>query len=141
MGFHMGGRLYSFNTPLDLLKFTALPLADRLRTGLGALYITKVKRAALDLDERYAYQWLRELFGDDVFARIWQPLLRAKFGDRADTIPAYWVWNLLNREKHGGQEVKGYLRGGYQLLANTLRRSIRASGARCACGARSKRSR
>ncbi len=45
MGFLVDGALYGFNTPADLLRFRALSLPDRVRTGLGALYITKLKRA------------------------------------------------------------------------------------------------
>jgi protoporphyrinogen oxidase len=128
MGFRLGGKLYGFNSPLDLLRFRALSLADRIRTGIGAAYITKIKKNGLDLDAVYACDWLRRVFGRRVFARIWEPLLRAKFGDRIDTVPAYWVWNTLNREKHGGQEVKGYLRGGYEGFADTLRDAIVARG-------------
>ncbi len=120
MGFLVDGKLYGFNTPLDLLRFRALGLSDRVRTGLGALYITKMKRDGLDLDNVRAVDWLRDLFGPRVFERIWDPLLRAKFGDRRDQVPAYWVWNTLNREKDGGQEVKGYLRCGYRGLAAAL---------------------
>jgi protoporphyrinogen oxidase len=43
-------------------------------------------------------------------------------------VPAYWVWNTLNREKNGKQEVKGYLRGGYRLISETLRDAIVARG-------------
>jgi protoporphyrinogen oxidase len=128
MGFLVDGVLYGFNSPADLLRFRALRLHDRLRTGLGALYITTLKRRALDLDEIPARDWLLRLFGPRVFARIWDPLLRAKFGDRRGAVPAYWVWNTLNREKNGGQEVKGYIRGGYRGLAETLRRAIVARG-------------
>jgi protoporphyrinogen oxidase len=128
MGFHLGGKLYGFNSALDLLRFRALSVPDRLRTGLGAAYITKVKRKALDLDDVQAGEWLRRIFGRSVFERIWLPLLRAKFGDHVDTVPAYWVWNTLNREKNGDQEVKGYLRGGYRGLAETLRDAIVARG-------------
>lgn len=128
MGFHIGGTLYGFNSPLDVLRFRALPLSDRLRTGLGALYITQLKRKALDLDEVHARDWLQRIFGPRIFTRIWEPLLRAKFGERLDTVPAYWVWNTLTREKNGKQEVKGYLRGGYQLLAETLGQSIVSAG-------------
>lgn len=128
MGFLVDGRLYGFNTPADLLRFGALSLVDRVRTGVGALYITKLKRAALDLDDVRACDWLPKLFGPRVFARIWEPLLRAKFGELRTGVPAYWVWNTLNREKNGGQEVKGYLRGGYRFLADELARTIVARG-------------
>jgi protoporphyrinogen oxidase len=128
MGFLVDGQLYGFNTPLDLLKFGALGLPDRIRTGLGALYITKLKRNGVDLDQVRAVDWLRTLFGPRVFARIWDPLLRAKFGDRRDDIPAYWVWNTLNREKDGGQEVKGYLRCGYRGLAAALADAVVVRG-------------
>jgi protoporphyrinogen oxidase len=128
MGFLVDGQLYGFNTPLDLLKFRALGLPDRIRTGLGALYITKLKRNGVDLDQVRAVDWLRTLFGPRVFARIWDPLLRAKFGDRRGDVPAYWVWNTLNREKDGGQEVKGYLRCGYRGLAAALADAVVVRG-------------
>jgi len=128
MGFYIGGKLYGFNTPLDVLRFRALSLPDRLRTGLGALYITKIKKRGLDLDAVHAAPWLRGIFGARVFERIWAPLLRAKFGERLDTVPAYWVWNTLTREKNGSQEVKGYLRGGYHALVERLREVILARG-------------
>jgi len=128
MGFRLGGKLYGFNSPLDLLRFGALSFPDRLRTGLGAAYITKIKRHGLDLDDVYASEWLRRIFGPRIYARIWEPLLRAKFGDRIDTVPAYWVWNTLNREKNGEQEVKGYLRGGYEGFADALGDAVVARG-------------
>jgi protoporphyrinogen oxidase len=138
MGFLVDGQLYGFNTPLDLLRFRALGLGDRLRTGLGALYITKLKRRGVDLDDIRAVDWLRRTFGPRVFARIWDPLLRAKFGDRRDGLPAYWVWNTLNREKDGGQEVKGYLRCGYRGLAEALQGAVivRGGEVRLRCPAR-----
>ncbi|MFI5364881.1 MAG: NAD(P)/FAD-dependent oxidoreductase [Candidatus Binatia bacterium] len=128
MGFHIGGTLYGFNGPLDVLRFGALPFVDRLRTGCGALYITQLKKNGLDLDGVPAHDWLLRIFGRRVFARIWEPLLRAKFGERFQSVPAYWVWNTLTREKNGKQEVKGYLRGGYRVLAEALQQAIIARG-------------
>lgn len=128
MGFRLGGKLYGFNSPLDLLRFRALSFPDRIRTGIGAAYITKLKKHGLPLDDVYATEWLRGIFGPRIYAQIWEPLLRAKFGDRIDRVPAYWVWNTLNREKNGEQEVKGYLRGGYEGFAETLRDAIIAGG-------------
>jgi protoporphyrinogen oxidase len=128
MGFHIGGTLYGFNSPLDVLRFGALPFVDRLRTGCGALYITQIKKNGLDLDNVTARDWLLRIFGRRVFDRIWEPLLRAKFGERFHSVPAYWVWNTLTREKNGKQEVKGYLRGGYRVLAEALQQAIVGRG-------------
>lgn len=128
MGFYLGGRLYGFNTPADVLRFRALPLADRLRTGLGALYVTRGVRDGLPLDDMPVGDWLRRIFGRRVFDQIWAPLLRAKFGERFHSVPAYWVWNTLTREKNGSQEVKGYLRGGYAVLAAALQDAIVRAG-------------
>ena len=135
MGFMVDGVLYPFNTPLDLLRFGALNLFDRLRTGFGALYITKLKRQALDLDGVAAQAWLARLFGPRVLSRIWDPLLRAKFGERRDRVPAYWIWNTLNREKNGGQEVKGYVRGGYRAITDALVAAIERGGGTVRCRA------
>ena len=82
MGFRLGGKLYGFNSPLDLLRFRALSFPDRIRTGIGAAYITKLKKQGLPLDDVYATEWLRGIFGPRIYAQIWEPLLRAKFGDR-----------------------------------------------------------
>lgn len=128
MGFLIGDTLYPFNGALDLLRFGALSPVERLRTGLGALYVTRLRRDTADLDRITALEWLRRVFGASVCERIWVPLLRAKFGDRFDAIPAYWVCNLLRREKNGSQEIKGYLRGGYQTLADRLHRAIVRGG-------------
>ncbi len=128
MGFLVDGRLYGFNTPLDLLRFGALGVADRVRTGLGALYLARFRRNGADLDQVPARDWLRGVFGARVVERIWDPLLRAKFGDLRDRVPAYWVWYTIRREKNGGREMRGYLRGGYRALAETLRASIVARG-------------
>jgi protoporphyrinogen oxidase len=129
MGFYIGGALYPFNTPGDLLRFRALPALARLRTGAGALYMTRLKRRPGRLDELHAAEWLRRLFGPHVARAIWEPLLRAKFGDAGGSVPAYWVWTLLRREKNGSQEVKGYLRGGFHTLATALVSHTRARGA------------
>lgn len=128
MGFCVDGQWYPFNTPLDLLRFKALSFANRLRTGFGALYITKLKRNGEPLDNEFAHQWLLRLFGPQVYQSIWEPLIKAKFGDMRHQVPAYWVWNTLNREKDGSQEIKGYLNGGYATIAHLLKDKIEAAG-------------
>ncbi len=128
MGFFVRGKPYPFNTALDLLRFKPLSFIDRVRTGMAALYITKFKKNGIPLDDEPAHEWLIRLFGRRVYANIWEPLLNAKFGDLRDRVPAYWIWNTLNREKNGSQEVKAYPRGGYAVIANRLVDAIEAAG-------------
>ncbi|HEV2688560.1 MAG TPA: FAD-dependent oxidoreductase [Bryobacteraceae bacterium] len=128
MGIFTDGALFSMNGALDLLRFRPLTVLERLRTAAGGVFMTTVKRNGNGLDNITATSYLRRLFGARVYTRIWEPLLRAKFGDAAEEIPAYWIWSRLNREKSRGPEIKGYLRGGYGWLADALVTQITARG-------------
>jgi protoporphyrinogen oxidase len=127
LAFFYQRRLYGLRGPLDLLRFGALPMADRLRLGLTALYTGHVASSA-GLDDVTAVDWLTKLSGRRAGQRLWRPLLEAKFGDAYDRIPALWYWTSFNREKGTKKEVKGYIRGGYSGLTDTLVESLASLG-------------
>jgi protoporphyrinogen oxidase len=127
MGFHVGGKLYPFNTPMDLLRFSALPMSARLRTGMAALSISRME-ADEALDDMPVDHFLRRRFGNEAFEKIWEPLLIAKFGDLYSQVPAYWFLSRMQREKGGGPEVKGYVEGGYRGIASSLASAIAFRG-------------
>lgn len=128
MGFLYGKTLYPLNTPLDLLRFGGLSLIGRIRTALGGAYIAKILNDPKGLDQISVSEWLENIFGAEVFARLWRPLLRAKFGDMFENVPAYWFWTRLRREKVSAKEVKGYVNGGYRRIADRLRAEIQKMG-------------
>jgi protoporphyrinogen oxidase len=108
------------NTPKDLLKFTPLDFLSRLRVGFTGLWGSKVSDKGLD--DISAVDWLTKLSGKRAFNTFWKPMLQAKFGDRYQEVPALWFWSRFNREK-GDQkkgEVKGYIKGGYKRIIETL---------------------
>jgi protoporphyrinogen oxidase len=74
-------------------------------------------------------EWLTRLSGKRAFERLWRPLLEAKFGDAYRRIPALWYWASFNREKGTKAEVKGYIRGGFKGIADSLVASLRRRGA------------
>ncbi len=127
--FISGGRTHSLHSGTDLLRFGALAPLDRLRTAWATFRATRLQRFGLDLDGVPAREWLTELFGERVYQRLWAPYLRAKFGDAGDSIPAYWVYERMNREKNGRREVKGALRGGFDWFASELASSLQKRGA------------
>jgi protoporphyrinogen oxidase len=128
MGFLFDRTLYPFNTPLDLLGFGGLSLIGRLRTAFGGAYIAKFLNDPKGLDQISVSEWLERIFGAEVFAQLWRPLLRAKFGELYENVPAYWFWTRLRREKGSAKEVKGYVKGGYRRIADRLRTEIRKLG-------------
>jgi protoporphyrinogen oxidase len=55
---------------------------------------------------------------------IWDPLLRAKFGDAAETIALPWFWARI----HDRTTELGYLGGGFQRLYDALAAAVTAHG-------------
>lgn len=132
-GVYYANNFFKLSTPWDLLNFTPLGFADRIRLGLLALRARRVKdwRA---LENKTAQEWLRELGGDNVYRIVWEPLLKGKFGPYASQVSAVWFWNKLklrggSRGK-GGEERLAYFRGGFVALAEALADRIRALGGR-----------
>lgn len=130
-GMYCGNRFFKLSTPLDLLRFSPLPLHDRLRLGLLAIRARRVQDWRV-LEGLTAAEWLRELGGDRVYRVVWEPLLRGKFGAAADEVSAVWFWNKLklrggSRGKRGAENL-AYYRGGFAALADALADAIRGQG-------------
>ncbi len=127
-GYSHQGRLFPLNGALDLLKFSPLPFLDRLRVGITGLYGRLVSDKGLD--NVTTVKWLTKLSGARAFAKFWQPMLEAKFGDRYHDVPALWFWTRFNREKGESKgECKGYISGGYKHITDTFVRVLRSRGA------------
>lgn len=127
----MNGAFYPVSSAGDLLRtagLARLSSRDWLRAGLGLAYATQLKRYALDLHGVPAAEWLPRVFGRRVYETWWRPFLEVRFGEYADSVPAYWVWRQLNAYQTGRREVSGYLRGGIGWLGERLRRSIEGRG-------------
>ena len=121
-------RIFPLNKAVDLLKFAPLPFVDRLRVGFTGLYGRTV--SANGLDDITTAEWLQKLSGARAFKKFWQPMLEAKFGDAWEDVPALWFWTRFNREKGDKKgECKGYIRGGYKRIIETLEKALRDAGA------------
>ncbi|HVV34698.1 MAG TPA: NAD(P)/FAD-dependent oxidoreductase [Vitreimonas sp.] len=130
-GMYYAGSFFRLSTPMDLLKFSAIPFFDRVRTGIATLWVRTIKDW-LPLEGKTGKEWLIQLFGKNSYRVIWEPLLIGKFGAHADTISAVWFWNKLtlrggSRSKDGG-EALAYYRGGFGEFARNVGDFIRAQG-------------
>ena len=130
-GIYYDGNFYSLSTPWDLLNFRPLNFIDRIRLGIMVLRARHIKNWK-KLEGKSAYEWLKELGGENVFRIVWEPLLKGKFGPYAEKISAVWFWNKLklrggSRGK-GGEERLAYFRGAFISLADALADKIRHFG-------------
>jgi len=116
-----GGRLHQLDSPLSLLRFGPLRVWDRFRMGLALAYLKMLSRPDR-LEGIRAGPWIRGQMGDRAADVVWDPLLRAKFGDAAETIALPWFWARV----HDRTARLGYLGGGFQRLYEALAGAVAA---------------
>lgn len=130
-GMYFANRIFRLSSPVDVLRFTPLPFADRVRLGVLALRARRVKdwRA---LENETAEEWLIRLGGERVYRVVWQPLLEGKFGPFASRVSAVWFWNKLklrgSSRDSSGAEMLAYYRGGFAALADHVAREVGVLG-------------
>ncbi len=132
------GQIYDFVTPVDLLRFKPLPLLDRIRLGLVTLYLQRFDDWR-KLEDVTAQEWVRRYAGENAYNVVWGPLLRGKFGAKADEVSMTWLWGKIrlrvgSRGRRMGREKLGYMRGSFQGLLDSLEHSIRSRGAQILTG-------
>ncbi len=133
MAFFLDGRQWPFTTPMDLLRFKPLSAPSRVRMGLAVLLLQKRALEVGPFETITAREWIEKRMGRGPWRKVWGPLLRGKFGARAEDISMAWLWSklTLRRRIEGGEarrEMLGYPRGGWQPLLERLRERIERSG-------------
>ncbi|MBM4419357.1 MAG: NAD(P)/FAD-dependent oxidoreductase [Chloroflexi bacterium] len=117
------GRRYQLDDPASVLRFSPLAPVDRVRLG-AALALLKLTPSARPFEPFTANRWLRTAMGDAVFSTVWEPLLRAKFGEFHDQVSMAWFWARV----YCRTPRLGYLRGGFQTLYLALAEAVRERG-------------
>jgi protoporphyrinogen oxidase len=131
VGWFYGGKVYDFVTPLDLLRFSPLSLADRVRAGVVSLYLQR-KTGGLQYENVTAASWIQRYAGANVYRVLWNPLLRGKFGQQAEEVSMTWFWGKMHlrfgSRKGLGKESLGYLSGSFQVMVDELARRVVSQG-------------
>jgi protoporphyrinogen oxidase len=128
VGIFRDGKIHSFKTPLDLLRFSPCNFIGRLRTGFTALYL-KHKKNWRSLARQTAHTWMTRTCGRSAMNSIWTPLLRGKFDRHSESVSMAWFWARIhtraNSRSGGGGEKLGYFRGGFNVVTTALEQKIR----------------
>lgn len=131
VGTYVDGKVYRTTTPLDLLRFGALPVWDRVKLGLFALKVRRIKDWR-SLEPFTADAWLKDKLGGKAYETVWNPLLRGKFGGYYDQIGMPWFWSKIqtrfaSRKGAGGEQL-GYPVKSFDEFLFALRDDLLRSG-------------
>ncbi|WCB95827.1 hypothetical protein DSM104299_04578 [Baekduia alba] len=133
VGFFHDGELASMSTPKELLTFPGLAMRDRLALIVFVARCQLLKDNAA-LEDIPLEPWMRKMAGDRLWDRLWRPLLESKFDGRYHDLPATYLWSRMRRtagtRDRSGQEVMGWIHGGYQELVDRLGREVQRRGGR-----------
>jgi protoporphyrinogen oxidase len=126
------GRQWPFTTPADLLRFGPMPPFDRIRMGVAVLALQRLANDRSRFERTTARAWIEKRMGRAAWREVWGPMLRGKFGARADEIAMVWIWNKLRlrRGEDAREERLGYPRRSWEPLFAALQRSVEAAGGR-----------
>lgn len=142
VGFFYDGRIWDFATPLDLLRFTPLPLLQRIRLGLWTFALQKTRNWR-KYEGVTAAEWIRRNMGEAAYRVIWEPMLRGKFGDYYDRVSMTWLWGkiyLRVASRKGMQKERlGYPMCSFGRVFDACGERIIAQGGQVHTGARVRR--
>ena len=126
------GRQWPFTTPGDLLRFGPLPLLSRVRMGAAVLLLQRLANDQAPYERITARAWIERRMGKAAWREVWGPMLRGKFGARADEIAMVWIWNKLRlrRGEDAREEHLGYPGRSWEPLFERLQREIESRGGR-----------
>ncbi len=135
VAFFAEGRQWPFVTAGDLLRFGPLSPLSRVRMGAAVLAVQRFGRDPEPYERITAHEWIVKRMGRQAWEKVWGPLLRGKFGERAEEIAMVWLWSkfTLRRQVRGEEarvEKLGYPRRSWEPLFEALRRSIESRGGR-----------
>ena len=124
VGTYVDGGLHRTTTAVDLLRFSAIPIWERVRMGLFTLRVQRIKDWE-SLEPYTADQWLSEKLGGDAYDVLWNPLLRGKFGRFYGEVGMPWFWSKIqtrfaSREGLLAKEVLGYPTGSFDVVFDAL---------------------
>jgi protoporphyrinogen oxidase len=133
VGVFSDGEIYDFVTPIDLIRFKPLGLANRIKLGLMYLYLGRVNDWQ-SLEKITAREWILRYMGQEIYDKFWGALLRGKFGNLADQVSMTWLWGKVkvrgsSRQGATAKERLAYPQGSFEIITQALVDRLQSGGA------------
>lgn len=116
----INGKIYQLDSAGSLLVFPELPIIDRVRTGLVALYL-KITPFWKPLEKVTAEKFLKQVMGPRSWEVLWEPLFKGKFSKYSSKISAAWFWARVKKRSPS----LGYPKGGFLAFAQHLEKAVK----------------
>lgn len=120
---YIDGERLQLDSPISLLRFSKLPIVERLRTGLVLAYL-KFTPSWKTLETVTAQGFLKKYGGSTSWEVLWQPLFDKKFSNYSSGIPASWFWARIKKRSAS----LGYPEEGFASFAKSVDGAIRKQG-------------
>ncbi len=126
------GKWYPFDSILKALLFPGLGFGlNKVRFGLVGLYL-RLTNNWQPLEKVTVEEWMRKWAGDEVYEKMWQPLVIGKFGPYHKDVNMAWMWARLKART----TRLGTFEGGFQNFADLFAAKLRGMGVEIRLGAR-----
>lgn len=113
------------DSAVSLLSFPDLSLFAKLRTGI-VLAGLKLFSYGDKLEHYTAQEFLIKTMGQESWEKLWEPLFKGKFDQKATQINAAWFWaRIHSRSKRLGYFHKGFLGIADQVVGKLKKMGVR----------------
>ncbi|MCU0497925.1 MAG: NAD(P)/FAD-dependent oxidoreductase [Anaerolineae bacterium] len=117
------GKIYRSEISLSALLLP-LSLIAKMRLALSGAFL-KFTPDWKSLEKVTADSWMRRFMGEEVYNKLWKPLLIGKFSDRYREVNMAWMWARIK-----ARSLRlGTFQGGFQAFLERLADAITAKGA------------
>lgn len=101
--------VYQLDSPITALRLPIISWPGKIRFGFVGLYLRLTKQWRW-MEKSTAEDWLRRYMGNEVYEKLWRPLLIGKFGEFYSEANMAWFWARL----HSRTTKLGTYQGGFQ---------------------------
>lgn len=131
MGIFDGARINPISTPKDFFLYPNLSVVDKWRLAYTVCY-SRFFDDWSQIESRSASEWLISVGGKKNYELMWQPIMRAKFGDSVHKMTAVDMHARIRRfsisRKSDFSQTMAYISGTPKTLIDVLEQRLRDRG-------------
>lgn len=118
--------IYELSAPQHILFFKPLNLIEKMHFIILMLKV-KLSKNINELDKITAKEWIIKNSSESLYKKMFEPLLKSKFGKKAEIISAAWFVERINLrgERSLKGEKLGYIKGGFKFLIDAFEKNIK----------------